>query len=56
MTQPRYDNAFLRKVIRKEVWFKRCPDCEATGFDYDTEKDCETCDGLGYVPIEGFVP
>ena len=51
-----YDVHFLRKVIKGEVWFKRCSDCESTGHDYADNDDCETCDGLGYIVIEGFKP
>lgn len=31
----------------KGVWFKRCPDCEATR-KYDEQVPCPRCDGLGF--------
>jgi rRNA maturation endonuclease Nob1 len=54
MSEASYDNHFLRKVIRGEIWFKRCPDCETTGQNFQEHHECETCGGLGYNPVPGF--
>lgn len=56
MPQIIYDASFLRQVIRGEIWFKKCPDCEATGVTYKDRCECKNCEGLGYIPVQGYRP
>lgn len=56
MAHVTYSRDLMRQVIRGEVWFRKCPDCETTGVDYKNKTECEECEGLGYIPIQGHKP